>query len=124
MTVMVCIWLTSRRIVAENVRVLSLFGTLPGYQCDRGCAQCGGIGARHRRIPLRQTLMVRAAQATSRSVILMSRAHPKRHPEVRALARLEGCAGRDRGRLLRGSLQPHAKAAADGSLAPQGDGRE
>jgi hypothetical protein len=34
MTVMVCIWLTSRRNVAENVRVLSLFGTLPGN--DRG----------------------------------------------------------------------------------------
>jgi hypothetical protein len=43
MTVMVCIWLTSRRIVAENVRVLSLFGTLPGYECGRGCLQCGGI---------------------------------------------------------------------------------
>src|ERR1700748_463009 len=35
-TVMVCIWLTSRRNVAENVRVLSLFGTLPGN--DRGRA--------------------------------------------------------------------------------------
>ena len=35
MTVMVFIWLTSRRIVAEDVRVLSLFGTKPGYECGR-----------------------------------------------------------------------------------------
>jgi hypothetical protein len=33
MAVMVSIWLTSRRIVAEKVRVLSLFRTLPGYEC-------------------------------------------------------------------------------------------
>src|ERR1700722_16709586 len=38
MTVMVCIWLTSRRIVAEKVRVLSLFGTKPGYECGRPVA--------------------------------------------------------------------------------------
>ena len=34
MTVMVCIWLTSRRIVAEKVRVLFLFGTMAGNDRD------------------------------------------------------------------------------------------
>src|SRR5579862_1756219 len=43
MTVMVCIWLTSRRNVAENVRVLSLFGTLPGNDRGRPGVKCGGL---------------------------------------------------------------------------------
>jgi len=43
------------------------------------------------------------------SAIALTREEPrpsgvsKRHPEVRALARLEGCAGRERGRFVRGS---------------------
>src|SRR5579871_5778481 len=42
MTVMVCIWLTSCRIVAESVRVLSLFGTMAGNDRDKGWGNCGG----------------------------------------------------------------------------------
>jgi transposase len=43
MTVMVCIWSTSRQIVAESVRVLSLFGTMAGNNRDRNCAKYGGL---------------------------------------------------------------------------------
>jgi hypothetical protein len=42
MTVMVCIWLTSRPNVAEKVRVLFLFGTLPGNDRGRPAVKCGG----------------------------------------------------------------------------------
>ena len=50
MTVMVCIWLTSRRIVAENVRAWFLFRTKAGNNRDRRSRNCGdGIGLKYRR---------------------------------------------------------------------------
>lgn len=55
MTVMVCIWSTSRQIVAESVRVLSLFGTMAGNNRDRNCAKYGGlcvISSRRSLLPL------------------------------------------------------------------------
>jgi hypothetical protein len=40
MTMMVFIWLTSFRIVAENVRAWRLFRTMAGNYHDRGSGNC------------------------------------------------------------------------------------